>query len=85
MSKVRHLERFSSGGAFDAAAADALNAHAHALHGAVDFHLQALQIRLEAPPANAGDLTADAAQIFRFAAPGYLMAQARFLAAHAAL
>jgi hypothetical protein len=47
--------------------------------------LQALEVRLEAPPADAGDLTADAAQIFRFAAPGYLMAQARFLAAHAAL
>ena len=85
MLKVRHLERFSFGGAFDAAAANALDADAHALDGAIDFHLDALQVGVETSPANAGDLAADAAQVFRLAASGDLMTQARFLAAHVAL
>ena len=85
MLKVRHLERFSFGGAFDAAAANALDADAHAFDGAVDFNLDALQVGVEASPADAGDLAADTAQVLRFAAPGDLMTQARFLAAHVAL
>ena len=85
MLKVRHLEWFAFGGAFDAAAANALDADAHALDGAVDFNLDALQVGVEASPADAGDLAADAAQVFRLATPGDLMSQARFLAAHVAL
>ena len=85
MLKVRHLEWFAFGGAFDAAAANALDADAHAFDGAVDFNLNTLQVGVEAPPADAGDLATDAAQIFRFAAPGDLMSQARFLAANVAL
>jgi hypothetical protein len=85
MLKVRHLERFSFGGAFDAAAANALDADAHALHGAAHFHLNALQVGVEAPPADAGDFAADATQVFRFAAPGDLMSQARSLTANVAL
>ena len=85
MLKVRHLERFSFGRAFDAAAANALDADAHALDGAIDFDLNALQIGVEASPADAGDLSADAAQVFRLAAPGDLMSQARFLAANVTL
>ena len=54
------MERFSFGGAFDAAAANALDADAHALDGAIDFNLDALQIGVEASPADAGDLSADA-------------------------
>ena len=79
------MERFSFGGAFDAAAANALDADAHALDGAIDFNLDALQVGVETSPADAGDLAADAAQVFGFAAPGDLMTQARFLAAHVAL
>ena len=85
MLKVRHLERFSFGGAFDAAAANALDADAHAFDGAVNFNLDALQVGVETSPADAGDLAADAAQVFRLAASGDLMTQTRFLAAHVAL
>ena len=85
MLKVRHLERFSFGGAFDAATANALDADAHAFDGAVHFHLNALQIGVKASPADAGDLATDAAQVFRLAAPGDLMSQARLLAANVAL
>jgi hypothetical protein len=85
MLKVRHQERLLFGGAFDPAAANALDADAYPLNGAVDFDLQTLKVRLEAPPADAGDLSAHAAQVFRFAAPGNLVPQARFLAANAAL
>ena len=85
MLKVRHLEWFAFGGAFDAATANALDADAHAFDGAVDFNLDALQVGVEASPADAGDLSADPAQVLRLAAPGDLMSQARFLAAHVAL
>ena len=85
MLKVRHLERFSFGGAFDAAAANALDADAHALDSTVDFNLDALQVGVKASPADAGDLATDAAQVFRLAAPGDLMSQARFLATNVAL
>jgi hypothetical protein len=79
------LERFSFGGAFDPAAANALDADAHAFHGAIDLNLEALQVGVEASAADAGDLSADTAQVFRLAAPGDLMAQAGFLAADVAL
>ncbi len=85
MLKVRHLERFSFGGAFDAATANALDADAHAFDGAVDFNLNTLQVGVEASPADAGDLAADTAQVLRLAAPGNLMTQTRFLAADVAL
>src|SRR5262249_9545901 len=66
-----HGERPAFAGALDAAAADALDADAGAAHATVVVHdLHGLEVGLELPAADPGDLAADAAQVLRLAAPG---------------
>src|SRR5262249_25473760 len=69
----------------DAAAAEALGADAQGLDGAADLALHALEVGLELAPADARDLTADAAQVLGLAAARDLIAQRRLLAADATL
>src|SRR3954464_13816062 len=76
----RHLERLAFLRPLDTAAADALDADAGTLDGAADLDLDVLQIGSERPPADAGDFTADAAEVLGLAAPGVLVAQYRLLA-----
>src|SRR5581483_11081010 len=76
-----HLERLLLLGALDAAAADAMGADALAHHRAAVLHLNALEVRAERAPADAGGLAADAAQVLGLAAPGVLVAQHRLLPA----
>src|ERR1700722_12792346 len=64
----RHRERFPLLRPLDLAAADALDADAHALDGAADLALQALQIGAEGALAAAADLAADAAEVLGLAA-----------------
>src|SRR5262249_7007203 len=52
---------------------------------AVHLNLNALQVGPERPPADASHLAADAAQVLRLTAPGVMVAQHRFLAAHCTL
>ena len=58
----------------DFAAADALGADEHCPVGAVARHMQPLQIRLELPLGDAGDLGPDAAQVLGLATDGDLIA-----------
>src|SRR5262249_25169560 len=76
---LRHAERLALLRPLDAAAADALHADAQPLHAAVDLALDALQVRHEPALAGAGDLGADAAEVLRLAAVGFLVADDRFL------
>src|SRR5438034_659045 len=80
-----HGEGLSPQRALDAAAANALHADALALDRAADLALQRLQIGRERPLAAAGDFAPHAAQVFRLAAPGILIADCRLLAADFAL
>src|SRR5262249_44024686 len=58
--QVRHLEQLPLLWPFDLTAADALDADTLALDGAVDLDLNALEVRLEDPAADARHLAADA-------------------------
>src|SRR6185369_9518442 len=78
------LERFAFLRARGSAAANALDTNAQALNFAADLDLQTLQIGFEDPLADAGNLTADAAEVFGLAAPGDLIANFWFLAADGA-
>src|SRR5438094_6632997 len=81
-----HLERFALDRALHATAADALDADAGLVHGAVGAgDLDVLEVGPEHAPADAGDLPADAAEVFRLAAAGDLVAQDGFLPANVAL
>src|SRR5262245_30275719 len=84
-SNRRHLERLALLRALDATGADARNADAAGTDSAILNDLDALQIRLERAPRTAGDLAADAAQVFRLAATRNLIAKHRLLAAYGAL
>src|SRR5580704_7542779 len=79
------LERLAFGGPPDSPAVNALHAHTLPLDAAIDFNLNALQVRLEQPLADAGDLAADTTQILRLAAPRVMVAADRLLAAHRTL
>jgi hypothetical protein len=71
---ARHLERLAFGGPLGIAAADALHANSLPFDRAVDFHLNALEVGLESPAADAGDLAADAAEVLGLAATGVMIA-----------
>src|SRR5437588_6843033 len=76
--EVGHLERFALGRALHPAAADALHAHAGLVDGAVGAgDLDVLQVGPEDAAADAGDFAADAAEVFRLAAAGDLIAEDR--------
>src|SRR5215470_15442269 len=81
----RHLEGRAPLGPLDPAAADALDADAQGLDGAAHLALDGLQVGLEGPAADAGDLAADAAEVLGLAAAGVVVAQDRFLAADGTL
>src|SRR5208283_1726199 len=77
--QARHLEQLALLRPLHPAAADALDADAHALDGPFLDDLDVLQVRAEDAPADAGHLPADAAEVLRLAAPGVLVAQRRLL------
>src|SRR5439155_10802858 len=85
ISQVRHLEQLALLWPLDAAAADALDANAQALHRPAHLHLDALEVGTERPPADSRHFPADAAEVLRLAAPGILIPQDRLLAADVAL
>src|SRR5262249_38707881 len=80
-----HAEWLALGRSLHATAANALNANAHALDGALDLDLDALQVGPERAAADGRDLLAHAAQVFRLASAGLLIAERRFLSANRAL
>src|SRR5579885_2024395 len=65
-----HLEGAAALGPLHAAAADALDTDAQALHRAADLALDVLQVGLEGAAADAGRLAADAAEVLGLAAVG---------------
>src|SRR4029079_19347472 len=70
----RHLERGVANPLGDRARANALRANANRGVGALGRRdVDTLQVRLELPARNAGDLGADAAQVFCLAADRYLV------------
>src|ERR1700741_2395308 len=77
---VRHLERLPLHGLFDQPAADGADGDADRLDRAVDLDPDPLQVRGEPPLGGAGDLSADAAEVFRLAAVSLLIAADRLLA-----
>jgi hypothetical protein len=80
-----HLEWLALGRPLHLAAANALHANALSLYRAVNDHLDALQIGSERPPADAGNLPADAAQVFGLASASDLVSKAGFFAANGAV
>src|SRR5439155_12641015 len=69
----------------DPAAAEALAADPGPLRLAVDAHLDPLQVRLEHPLVDPGDLLADPAEVLGLPAVGLLVADDGLLAAHRTL
>src|SRR5262245_26436828 len=74
------LERLALDRPGHQAGADRRGGDAQPLHLAVDHDLDLLEVRLELPLGNAGDLLADAAQVLGLAAVGLLIADRRLLA-----
>jgi hypothetical protein len=69
----------------DLATANTLGADAGPLGRAFDLHLDPLEIRLEDPLVDPGDLLTDPAQVFGLAAVSLLVADDGLLPAHCAL
>src|SRR5437868_403644 len=76
----RHRERAAALRTLDLAAADALDADAHALDGAADLDLDVLQVGRKPPLAASGHLAANAAEVLGFAAVRILVAADRLFA-----
>jgi hypothetical protein len=81
----RHLEELAPLGAHSAAAAYALNTDAHLPYSTIDLHADILQVGLELPPADAGYLSANTAQVLGLTAARILIAQHRLLTADGTL
>src|SRR5947209_2599678 len=84
-SAAGHLERLAPLRPLHPAAADALHADAHALDAAAHLALDALQVGVEDPLADARHLAADAAEVLGLTAAGVVIAHHRLLAAHGTL
>src|SRR6266496_1638810 len=80
-----HRERFLFRRPLHQAGANRFDAHAHRLHVAVDFNLDALQVRLEFAPRLTGDFATDAAQVLRLAAASVAVSERRLLTGDGAL
>src|SRR5207247_9971112 len=84
-SDVRHLERLALDRLLDQAAADGADGDADRLDRAVDLDLDPLEVREEPPLGGAGDLAADAAEVFGLAAVALLVAADGLLAGNRTL
>src|SRR5262245_26114875 len=81
----RHLERFALDWPLHHAAANRLDGDALGLDFAVDHDFDALQIRLKRSLGDAGHLAANAAQVFRLAAPRVMIALHRLFSRNGTL